>query len=110
MRKRVKQTSGAAPALKIVAENRFPELRFYGDDFVFNTVSGMFYRLTPSAGLLMRLVAEGAETEELENELQAEYGVNPNTARRDVQLFLNDMRALGLCVHPAARPLSKARA
>jgi hypothetical protein len=31
-----------------------PKFRFYGDQFVLDTVSGNFYRVTPTAGFILR--------------------------------------------------------
>jgi hypothetical protein len=69
-------------------------LRFYGDEFVFDSVSGMFHRLNPSASFMLRALIAGATPEELPRRLQAHYALDSATAARDAQLFLNSLAAL----------------
>ena len=71
-------------------------LRFYGDSFVLNTASGMFYRLSPTADYLLRARDAGAKTEEFADLIMARYGVDHATAVRDTELLLNQLTALGL--------------
>ena len=72
------------------------KLRFYGDEFIFNTISGMFYRVTPSAGFLLRHIVQGATEVELIELMQKEYGTDRTTAMRDVELLLNNLIELGV--------------
>lgn len=69
-------------------------LRFYGDEFVFDTVSGMFFRLSPTASLVLRSVEAGTKLADLPTVLEKRYGVDRATATRDVELFLNELAAL----------------
>ncbi len=69
-------------------------LQFYSDEFVFDRVSGMFYRLNPSASFMLQSLAAGALPSELPGRLQARYELDSATASRDVQLFLNSLTAL----------------
>jgi hypothetical protein len=71
-------------------------LRFYGDEFVFNTVSGKCYRVTSTAGFLLRALVAGAENEQLVDLIQARYGVDRTAAVRDVELLLNDLAEQGV--------------
>ena len=77
-------------------DHRLPHLRFYSDEFVFDTVSGMFYRLSPSAGFLLRALDEKTGLEQLVDKIQQKYGVDRLKAVRDVELFLNDLATLGI--------------
>lgn len=69
-------------------------LRFYGDEFVFDTVSGLFYRVSPSAAFMLRAMARGAAPGELADALCARYGIDRAVAMRDAELFLNDVASL----------------
>lgn len=78
-----------------VAQQHSPSaLRFYEDEFVFDAVSGMFYRLNPTACFVLRALDEGVTPDRLPGMLQAEYGLDAATASRDVELFLNDLASL----------------
>lgn len=69
-------------------------LRFYGDQFVFDTVSGMFYRMNPTACFILRALDAGVDSHELPALLQSNYTLDASTATRDVELFLNNLAAL----------------
>lgn len=69
-------------------------LRFYGDEFVFDTVSGMFYRVSPTASFILHSLQAGAAVDELAGLIQARYGIDRATAARDVELLLNELAAL----------------
>jgi hypothetical protein len=69
-------------------------LKFYGDEFVFDTVSGMFYRLNPTACFILRALDSGTAIDALPALLEKQYGLDRATALRDVALFLNDLAAL----------------
>lgn len=71
-------------------------LRFYGDQFVFDTRSGMFYRLSLTAAFLLRAIDGGATADALPGLLQDEYGITQKQAVRDTELFLNDLAGLGV--------------
>lgn len=72
------------------------KLRFYGDEFVFNTASGMFYRITPSASFLLQNIINGAEDDQLVTLFQERYGIDRTTAIQDVELLLNNLTELGV--------------
>lgn len=76
------------------ARGKRSTLRFYGDEFVFDTVSGMFFRLSPSAAFILRRLLSGTELRDLPETLEARYGIDRGTAMRDVELFLNELAAL----------------
>lgn len=69
-------------------------LRFYRDEFVFDIVSGMFYRMSPTACFMLHALDNGADVHELPKLLQEQYALDRSTAARDVELFLNDLAAL----------------
>ncbi len=71
-------------------------LRFYGDEFVFNTTSGMFYRITSSAGFLLHNLIKGVEDDQLVMLFQEHYGIDRATAIQDVELLLNNLTELGV--------------
>ncbi len=85
---------------KAKAPNRLSALRFYEGDFVLNTVSGLFYRLTPAASYLLRSLGEGVEIGQLASLIQTQYGVDQKTAVRDTELLLNQLAMLGLLDRP----------
>lgn len=78
-------------------------LRFYGDSFVLNTASGMFYRLSATADYLLRAREAGAKTDEFADLIMARYGVDHATAVRDSELLLNQLTALGLLENEPAK-------
>lgn len=80
----------AAPA----ARERESALRFYGDEFVFDAVSGMFFRLSPTGAFVLRCLAAGKKPGDLAGALQARFNIDRSTAIRDVELFLNELAAL----------------
>ncbi len=76
------------------AKRRVSTLRFYGDEFVFDIVSGLFYRLNPTACFILRALDGGANSHELPKLLQTHYDLDHANATRDVELFLNDLATL----------------
>lgn len=69
-------------------------LHFYGDEFVFDAVSGMFFRLSPTGSFVLRCLAAGKKPDDLAAALQARFNIDRATAIRDVELFLNELAAL----------------
>jgi len=69
---------------------------------VLDTVSGMFYRITPTAGFILRSLDEGMAPEPLATELQRRYRIDRSTAVRDIELLRNDLASI--------EPLAEARA
>lgn len=95
----------ARPRLSLAAAERsrtrgrvevVPDLRFYGEGCVFEPVWGLFFRLSPSAALLLRALSEGQQQAALPLVLAQRFGIPLPRARRDTDLFLNDLAALGL--------------
>ncbi len=73
-----------------------PRLRFYNDHFVFDTVSGAFYRLSPIAGSILKGFAQGEDENKLVERIQKKYGIDRSTVLRDIELFINSLLAAGL--------------
>ncbi len=69
-------------------------LRFYGDEFVFDIRSGMFFRLSATASFILRALAEGGRAADLPGAMERQYGIDHASALRDIQLFLNELAAL----------------
>lgn len=70
--------------------------RFYGDSFVLNVASGLFYRLSPTADYLLRALDDGAHIDQFPDLIVRRYHVDRATAVRDSELLLNQFTALGL--------------
>jgi hypothetical protein len=94
-------TFGATPYQAITMSNQIPpagesasRLRFYGDEFVFDVVSGMFFRLNPVASYMLRALDSGASPSELPHLLVERYRLDNATATRDAQLFINNLAAM----------------
>ena len=71
-------------------------LRFYGEQFVLDTVGGRFYRLTPIAAFLLKALIDGKDEEELAKIVEKQFGSDPTKAIRDVEFFLSEIRSLEL--------------
>jgi hypothetical protein len=69
-------------------------LRFYGDEFIFDTVSGMFYRVSPTASFILRSLDDGVDPDKLAEDVQQRYGVPRAAAVRDIELLRNDLSAI----------------
>ncbi len=69
-------------------------LRFYGDEFIFDTVSGMFYRVSPTASFILRSLDHGIDPDKLAENVQQRYGVPRAAAIRDIELLRNDLTAI----------------
>lgn len=74
----------------------YPRLRFYNDQFVFDTVTGSFFRLSPIAGSILKSFANGESEASLVSKIQKQYGVDRATIMRDLELFINSLLANGL--------------
>ena len=72
-------------------------LVFYEDSFVFDTVSGMFYRLNPTAAFLLRALENGTRPDQIPELLQSHFAIKHKSAVRDAELFVNELAELGLC-------------
>ena len=94
-------TATMAAARSRNAENARPaakprRLVFHDDTFVFDRVSGLFYRLNPSAAFALRAIESGHAREELPALLEKEFGIEHGTAVRDAELFLNELSMLDI--------------
>ena len=69
-------------------------LRFYGDEFIFDTASGMFFRISPTAGFIIRSLQTGMRADRLADEIQERYGISRSAALRDVELLRNDLAGI----------------
>ncbi len=69
-------------------------LRFYGDEFIFDTTSGMFYRISASASFILRSLQAGMGPERLADEIQGRYGIPRAAAVRDIELLRNDLAGI----------------
>ncbi|MDO9030862.1 MAG: PqqD family protein [Hydrogenophaga sp.] len=87
-------TDAAEPGPTLSKGSR--RLQFFGEEFVLDTVSGLFYRLTPAAHLVLRAYAEGVQSQQFPGLLKQHYGIDPASAARDIELLLNQMVSLGL--------------
>jgi hypothetical protein len=91
---RADKLNAVAMAPEVSPKQASSTLRFYGDEFVFDIVSGMFYRMNPTACFILRALDAGIDPHELPAMLQNRYELDHATATRDVELFLNDLAAL----------------
>lgn len=93
----IKEDRSTASGPDVVAEQavsreveRSPRtLRFYGDEFVFDTVSGMFFVVSATASFILRALDAGTPTDQLADKLQRRYGISRETAVRDIQGLLD---------------------
>ncbi|MBS0517117.1 MAG: PqqD family protein, partial [Proteobacteria bacterium] len=82
------------PSTVARAGHRRASLRFYGDEFVFDTVSGMFYRISPTASFILRSLDAGTAPDKLADEVQQRYHIDRAAAVRDIELLRNDFAAI----------------
>lgn len=92
--KRVSAKSGNAKKRQSSSTNAH-NLKFYGEEFIFDTASGMFYRVNPTAGFILRALQTGVEADKLVEQVQARYNVTRAAAVRDIELLRNDLGSLG---------------
>ena len=83
-----------------VSKDRISKLRFYGEQFILDTVSGSFYRLTPAAGFILKALIERTDYSKLAEMVQNRFGTSRSHAARDVELFLSELRSLDLIENP----------
>lgn len=82
------------PAKREAAQS---SLVFCEDSFVFDTVSGLFYRVNPTAAFVLRAMENGTRPHELPDLLESRYAIDHKSAVRDAELFVNELVSLGLC-------------
>ena len=87
----------AVSARKVAhVERVLPPLKYFGSEFVLDTQTGMFYRLTPSAMALLKAMGKGADSEALVGVIQKHCGVDRVTAVRDFELLVNELAVRGI--------------
>lgn len=87
--------SRARPAVAKCSNGPKPlTLRFYGDGFIFDTVSGMFYRVSSTASFILRSLDSGIDPDTLAENVRQRYGVPRADALRDIELLRNDLTAI----------------
>lgn len=70
-----------------------------GEDLVILDLEGSVYlKLNGSGRLLWELLSEPRDVESLESALVAEYSIDRERAKTDVDAFLTDLRARGLLI------------
>jgi hypothetical protein len=82
------------------SSKRSSRFRFYGDRFLLDTISGSFFRVTPTAGFILRALIDGKDQAELADIVEHRFGVDHSRAIRDVELFLSELRSLGIIENP----------
>ncbi|MFW5331166.1 PqqD family protein [Hydrogenophaga sp. ZJX-1] len=108
MNKKNGQTTVTAdPGQTVSRDSR--RLQFFGEEFVLDTVSGLFYRLSPAAHLVLQAHEQGLQSPQFPELLTQHYGIDPASAVRDVELLLNQMTSLGL-LHQQPKRLQEGRA
>jgi hypothetical protein len=58
--------------------------------------SGQYWNLNPTAALALRTLLEGATAAQAAQELSEQYAVDADTANRDVEDLLGELRSAGL--------------
>ncbi len=99
-----KRTSGKGR--KTQRGTLLPPLRYFGSEYVLNAETGMFYRVTPTAMMLLQAMSEGLDNERLVEAIQAHGAVDRLTATRDVELLINELSVRGILSVQAAKPRS----
>jgi hypothetical protein len=70
--------------------------RFYGAQFLLDTISGKFYRVTSTAAFILRALMDGKDQAELPKIVERHFGIDRSRAARDVEIFLSELRSLGI--------------
>ena len=83
--------------------NLLPPLRYFGSEFVLNAETGMFYRVTPTAMVLLQAMAENTDNESLVRTIQTHSGVDRITAVRDIELLINELSVRGILTTGTAK-------
>ncbi len=86
----------AAQAGQANGGNSVSSFRFYGDQFILDTVSGNFYRVTPTASFILRALIDGKRQDELVNVVEQHFKIDRARALRDVEMFTSELRSLGI--------------
>ena len=81
------------PAAEIPRASRF---RFYNDQFLLDTVTGQFFRVSPPAGFIFRGLIQGNTGDKLIDIVKEHFGIDRPKAVRDVEMFLAELRSVGI--------------
>jgi len=87
-------------AAKNESSNRASRFRFYGEQFLLDTISGSFFRVSPTAGFILRALIDGKDQAELADIVEHRFGIDHSRATRDVELFVSELRSLGIIENP----------
>ncbi len=63
---------------------------------------GQYWNLNPTAALALRTLLDGGTTAQAAKELTEQYAVDADTAKRDVEDLLVELRSVGLVTGEAA--------
>ena len=64
--------------------------------------SGKYWNLNPTAALALRTLLDGGTTAQAAKELTEQYAVDADTANKDVEDLLGELRSVGLVTGEAA--------
>jgi len=64
--------------------------------------SGKYWNLNPTAALALRTLLDGGTTAQAAKELTEQYAVDADTANKDVEDLLVELRSVGLVMGEAA--------
>jgi hypothetical protein len=64
--------------------------------------SGQYWNLNPTAALALRTLLDGGTTAQAVQELTEQYAVDADTANRDVEGLVGELRSAGLVTEEAA--------
>ena len=106
MDKRVAGKRAAGRGRKTQFGRMLPPLRYFGSEHVLNAETGMFYRVTPTAMVLLQAMSEGLDNDALVEAVQAHGAVDRLTAVRDVELLINELSVRGILSQPAVKQRS----
>ena len=70
--------------------------RFYNDQFLLDTVTGHFFRVSIPAGFILKNLIQGKSGEELVDIVQSHFAIDRAKAIRDVEMFLAELRSVGI--------------
>ncbi len=76
--------------------SRASRFRFYSDQFMLDTVTGQFFRVSPPAGFIFKNLIQGKSGEQLVDIVENHFDIDRPKAIRDVEMFLAELRSVGL--------------
>jgi hypothetical protein len=81
------------PGADALCVSRF---RFYSDQFMLDTVTGQFFRVSPPAGFIVKNLINGKKGDQLVDIVKNHFGIDRPKAIRDVEMFLAELRSVGI--------------